>query len=80
MWCEFCRDHFDEDHYTYEGDHKIGHQYGPTGQEIEEKIKTRQQLEIAFHILNNPSHSDTYARTQTRSILRHMLYGTPYDE
>jgi hypothetical protein len=30
VWCEHCRDHFDEDHYEG-GYHKVGTQWGPTG-------------------------------------------------
>lgn len=33
-WCEHCRDHFDEDHYDDEGDHRSGLEYGPLGEQI----------------------------------------------
>jgi len=30
IWCEHCRDHFEEDHYP-DGSHAAGLQFGPTG-------------------------------------------------
>lgn len=33
MWCEHCRDHFDNDHYV-DGQHGIGEGYGPTGYQL----------------------------------------------
>lgn len=34
IWCEHCRDHYDEDHYDEEGLHKVGEQYGVVGRGI----------------------------------------------
>jgi len=33
MWCEHCRDHYDEDHYGDDG-HKVGAAYGPAGERL----------------------------------------------
>lgn len=34
VWCEFCRDHYEEDHASGTGSHKIGREYGPTGRSM----------------------------------------------
>ena len=30
-WCGACQDHFSEDHYDSEGNHRVGPGWGPTG-------------------------------------------------
>lgn len=34
IWCEHCRDHFCLSHYDADGNHRVGLQYGPTGQQM----------------------------------------------
>jgi hypothetical protein len=30
-WCEFCRDPYDVDHFDANGQHRVGHEFGPEG-------------------------------------------------
>lgn len=45
-WCEHCQDHFPEDHYDANDNHKAGAKYGPTGAEMAALAGLRELLDL----------------------------------